>query len=217
MKTLYETPEKFVVVLADGEFPQTPQARRFFDDAATLVCCDGAAEKAVAAGREPDFVVGDLDSISPELAARFRERLVRVAEQETNDLTKALRFCAARGWFDVVVLGATGGREDHSLGNLARFAEFSQIAPNARLVTDSGVFVAAFSSRSFRTTPGRQISIFSFDPRQEITSRGLKYPLNRLRLPNWATATLNESLDDEFSLEFDGTTPLLIFFADEVK
>ncbi|MBQ9128840.1 MAG: hypothetical protein IJY15_13910, partial [Thermoguttaceae bacterium] len=55
-------PSAPVVILADGEFPQDAAAQRFIVDAPTLVCCDGAAEKAVAFGREPDWIVGDLDS-----------------------------------------------------------------------------------------------------------------------------------------------------------
>ena len=45
---------------------------------------------------------------------------VRVAEQETNDLDKAIRLCRERGWGDLVVVGATGLREDHAIGNVYR-------------------------------------------------------------------------------------------------
>ncbi len=206
-----------VVILANGEFPQSESAQRFIVDAPALVCCDGAAEKAVAFGREPDWIVGDLDSVPEALKARFRERLVRVAEQETNDLDKAFRFCVERGWTELVVLGATGFRTDHALGNISRLVDFARVAPTIRLIDDFGVFQVALKSGTFATRPGEQISIFSFDPTQAITSQGLKYPLNRLRLPRWSTATLNEALGDSFSLEFDAGAPLLLFFASDLK
>ena len=44
--------------------------------------------------------------------------IVHVTEQETNDLNKAFRYCLANGWTDIVILGATGKREDHTLGNI---------------------------------------------------------------------------------------------------
>ncbi len=206
-----------VVILADGEFPQSASAQRFVVDAPTLVCCDGAAEKAVAFGREPDWIVGDLDSLPKTLKDRFCDRLVRVAEQETNDLDKAFRFCVERGWTELAILGATGLRADHALGNISRLVDFARVAPSIRLIDDFGVFRVALRSGAFASRPGEQISIFSFDPTQEITSQGLKYPLNRLKLPRWSTATLNEALGDSFALEFDATSPLLLFFANELK
>ncbi len=206
-----------VVILANGEFPQSDAAQRFIVDAPALVCCDGAAEKAVAFGREPDWIVGDLDSVPEALKERFRERLVRVAEQETNDLDKAFRFCVERGWTELAILGATGLRTDHALGNISRLVDFARVAPSIRLIDDFGVFRAALKSGTFASRPGEQISIFSFDPTQAITSQGLKYPLNSLRLPRWSTATLNEALGDSFSLEFDAESPLLLFFANELK
>lgn len=206
-----------VVILADGEFPQSESTQRFIVDAPTLVCCDGAAEKAIAFGREPDWIVGDLDSLPTTLKARFRDRLVRVAEQETNDLDKAFRFCVERGWTELAILGATGLRADHTLGNISRLADFARVAPSIRLIDDFGVFRVALKSGTFASRPGEQISIFSFDPTQAITSQGLKYPLNCLKLPRWSTATLNEALGDSFSLEFDAVSPILLFFANELK
>lgn len=206
-----------VVILANGEFPQSASAQRFIVDASTLVCCDGAAEKAVDFGRDPDWIVGDLDSVPEALKARFRDRLVRVAEQETNDLEKAFRFCVERGWTELAILGATGLRTDHALGNISRLADFARVAPSIRLIDDFGVFRVALKSGTFASRPGEQISIFSFDPTQAITSQGLRYPLERLKLPRWSTATLNEVLGDSFSLEFDAASPLLLFFANEFK
>ena len=206
-----------VVILADGEFPQSAAAQRFIADAPALVCCDGAAEKAVAFGREPDWIVGDLDSLPEPLKERFGDRLAHIAEQETNDLDKAFRFCVERGWTELAILGATGLRADHTLGNISRLVDFARVAPTIRLIDDFGVFRVALQSGTFASRPGEQISIFSFDPAQAITSQGLKYPLNRLRLPRWSTATLNEALGDSFALEFDATSPLLLFFANELK
>lgn len=204
-----------VVILANGTFPTSPRALEYLNNADKLVCCDGAAQNAVQYGRIPDYIVGDLDSLSDELRVRYANRLVRVEEQETNDLTKAFRFCRARNWNNLVILGATGKREDHALGNLARFVEFAKEAPGIQLVTDDGVFIVATEPGVFRSQPGRQISIFCLHPGQRVSSRGLKYPLDNLQLESWYVATLNEALGQEFELVFEPElSPLLIFFAD---
>ena len=200
-----------VVILANGTFPASDRVKSYFFLCDKLVCCDGAVESALANGRIPDFIVGDCDSIPPELAERFRERIVRITEQDTNDLTKAFRFCVERRWNRLVILGAAGKREDHTLGNISRLADFAEDVDDVRMITDDGVFLAVKNSCAIKTYPRAQVSIFSFDPNQEITSSGLKYPLNRLRLPRWYVATLNEVISDRFSLEFEPSSPLLVY------
>ena len=68
---------------------------------------------------EPEAIVGDLDSLSPEIAERFADRLYQDSEQDTNDLTKAVRWCIDKGYEEIVILGATGKREDHTIANIS--------------------------------------------------------------------------------------------------
>jgi thiamine pyrophosphokinase len=58
--------------------------------------------------------------------------------------------------------------------------------------------------------PGQQVSIFSINPETEVTSKGLKYQLDKLKLQNWWRATLNEAEADSFELGFRGG-PLIVF------
>ena len=198
------------VILADGAFPAHPLPLAVLRDAARVVCCDGAAAALLAAGREPDAIVGDLDSLSGTLRARFAARLVHDPSQETNDLTKALRHCLGQGWRDLVILGATGRREDHTLGNLSLLADAVREAPEVVLITDTGCFLPLPASGRVATHPGQVVSLFSFDPAAAIDSRGLRWPLHGLRLSRWWQGTLNEALGDSVELTVSGG-PLLVY------
>ena len=59
--------------------------------------CDGAAVKLTEFGREPDYIVGDLDSLPATLKEKYADRLYPSADQETNDQTKAVLFCKEQG------------------------------------------------------------------------------------------------------------------------
>ena len=48
----------------------------------------------------------------------------RETEQETNDLSKAFRYCLKRGWKKLFILGATGKREDHTMGNISLLSDY---------------------------------------------------------------------------------------------
>ena len=138
-----ESRKNFTAILANGKFPESPRALRFLQAASTLVCCDGAAANALRYGREPDYIIGDLDFLSPDLQARFHSKIYCVEEQETNDLNKAYRFCRECNLDNIVILGATGKREDHTLGNLSRLVDFALETPDIHLITDDGEFRAA--------------------------------------------------------------------------
>ncbi len=198
-----------IVILADGTFPVHPVPLRYLKDADIVVCCDGSAESLLITGMQPFAIVGDMDSLNDELKNRFAGRIYKDDTQETNDLTKAVQWCQYYGYHDIVILGATGKREDHTIGNISLLADYSEHL-DVRMVTDTGVFIPFRNSCKVPSLPGQQVSIFSIDPSTEITSAGLRYPLDRRILKNWWAATLNEALGDYFELKFTGG-PVIVY------
>lgn len=190
------------VILANGAYPTHPVPLASLHGADMIICCDGAAEKLAAHGLKPAIIIGDLDSVSPGLRERYSKLLVQDSDQETNDLTKAVNWCVAAGIQEVAILGATGIREDHTLGNISLLADYSSRI-DAVMLTDTGSFRVYDRSVTIDSHSGQQVSLFSLDPSLKVTSSGLKYPLNNLTLHSWWRGTLNESAGDSFSLEFE--------------
>jgi len=190
------------VIVADGSFPEHEIPLEYLRNAEILVCCDGSAGSVVSHGLIPTAIVGDMDSLSEEHSVKFSDRIFADDNQETNDLTKAVEWCRKSGYTDIVIVGATGKREDHSLGNISLLVEYA-VYMNVRMVTDSGLFLPILKSCMIESHSGQQVSVFSVDPETEITSSGLKYPLKRKKLHNWWEATLNESMGESFSLTFE--------------
>ena len=197
------------MILANGAFPAGAAALGALHSAVRVVCCDGAADKLLAAGAEPSWIVGDGDSVSAATHARFADRCRFDAEQETNDLAKAFRFCLVQGWREIVILGATGGREDHTLGNLSLLADFAREA-DVRLVTDTGCFTPLLASAQLESTAGQQVSLIACDAGMRVTAEGLKYPARDLPLSRWWQGTLNEACGASFDVSFDDGA-LLVF------
>ena len=197
------------VIFANGAVPVHAMPLAAINSAERIVCCDGAVDKLIALGYHPDWITGDMDSISDSSRDLYKDRIVVDTDQERNDLTKAFKLCLKHGWRDIVVAGATGAREDHTLGNLSLLVDFAR-QMNVVLLSDHGFFIPMTDSGELETRPGQQISIFSFDLDCTIVSAGLKYPLNGIKLTRWWQATLNEAVADCVRLTFDGG-PLLIF------
>jgi thiamine pyrophosphokinase len=189
-------------IVANGKFPDHPIPLGYLLRAKRVICCDGAADSLIDFGLEPSAIVGDCDSVNKKIAEKYKDRLFRDNDHETNDLTKAVKWCSERGYKNIVILGATGKREDHTIGNISLLIEYAGYT-TIKMVTDSGIFFPILESTKIETQKGQQVSVFSIDPETEISSTGLKYKLDHKKLSNWWTATLNEAEGNSFKLEFN--------------
>ena len=133
----------FCTILAAGEQPEHDIPVQLLQEAPYIVCCDGAIQWCDWA----DAVVGDGDSIPSWARDEYECIFHQEDEQDDNDLTKATRFCMSKGYRKVVYLGATGKREDHTLGNISllmRYAREFGIEP--LMATNYGWFVPVVGS-----------------------------------------------------------------------
>ena len=121
-----ESLEGGCVIVANGRFPSAELPLRLLKEAKTIIACDGAVKTLYEKGIHPDAIVGDLDSIPAGLRERYADRIHHVEDQEINDLTKSVRFAHTQGYREVLILGATGLREDHTLGNISLLASFQK-------------------------------------------------------------------------------------------
>lgn len=191
------------VILGDGDYPTHPVSLGILQRAKFLCCCDGAGAKMIEKGIVPDAIVGDGDSLSEDIREKYADIVHIVDEQEYNDLTKCTRFCIEKGYKEIVYLGCTGKREDHTLGNIALMNFYShEFNIKPIMVTDYGTFTPAFGDCEFESFARQQVSIFNLDC-AKLNSEGLKwdaYPYKEL----WQ-GTLNEALSEKFRIFADGS------------
>ena len=84
---------KDIIILANGDFPTSKRAMEELSSNKFLLCCDGATQKVESLGYTPDLVIGDMDSISKILRKKYKDRLIHINDQNSNDLSKALCYC----------------------------------------------------------------------------------------------------------------------------
>lgn len=228
-------PSVTYAILCDGNFPENPVVRDMLLSSDVVVCCDGAA-KSFMKYRIPEFVVGDMDSLSPELRSLLSDRLHPEDGQETNDLSKAFRWVCAmlqlhsghsHPDFFITIYGATGKREDHSIGNISLLADYDQylrsfgLAGRISMMTDYGLFFPLGDSSELSLPKDQTISIFAFDSGMEIKSTGLEYSTDGVKFDMWWKATLNRVLDRQVTLLFSRPAKVLLylpsFFGNKVE
>lgn len=177
MITLHHTPNRFdAVICLHGTLPSVDEFEHFMDR--PLIAADGAASELFDMGIIPEFVVGDLDSIRPDV----RDQLLSMSEvvcqpdQETNDFEKALTFAESMLWKNVLVVGIHGGDLEHTLNNwsvLMRFGRTMQLAALDR----RRYAIPVFESIAYEGAEDEIISLIP-QPLARLTTRGLHWALN---------------------------------------
>lgn len=201
------------VVVANGAFPTRPEVVELLRKASVIIACDGAVEALHEQEFVPTAIVGDLDSIPMHLYLLYADRIHLDEDQETNDLTKAVYYAREAGFTEIVIVGATGLREDHTLGNISLLTDYAQVLDRVEMVTDFGVFTPLLRSAVFACEPGQQVSFFSVTGEGRVTTHDLRYPLYEHRLTAWWQGTLNETTGREFALTLSEEARLILFRA----
>ncbi len=195
------------VILVNGDYPADARPLELLASAPYVVCCDGAADEYVRRGHTPHMIIGDGDSLGKENRLRYAHILRQVADQETNDQTKAVNFLLAQGKRRIAIVGATGKREDHTLGNISLLIDYMRAGADVRMYTNHSVIIPCQNTRSFSCSPGRQVSIINFTARN-LHAEGLVYPLRDFT--NWWQGTLNECTGSRFVIKAEGEYLVMI-------
>ena len=195
------------VILANGDYPSNEKPLQILEEAPFVVCCDGGANEYIAKGHLPNIIIGDGDSLSEENRLKHASLLHHIPDQETNDQTKAVQYLLAQGKRKIAIVGATGKREDHTIGNVSLLMEYMRMGAVVRSYTDYGVFIPCKDTCTFNCRIGQQVSIFNFTARN-LQSEGLAYPIYDFR--SWWQGTLNECTDTKFTIKAEGEYLLFI-------
>lgn len=185
-----------ILLMLNGQPPSRELTKSCFQHSDFVVGADNGAYHLINAGVEPDRIIGDIDSIAPELARQFIRRINQVDTQENTDFEKSLIYIYSDyPSADVTILGATGRRMDHELGNLLCAANWADRL-NIRLISDDEMICFPSAGKQFelRAKQGQIISLFGLPEAAGVSTCGLKWPLCDETLPMGTRGVSNEAM-----------------------
>lgn len=159
-----------------------------------VIAVDGGLGYCSVLGVEPDLILGDFDSVSPdeakaveELERQIPERILRLPrEKDDTDMLAALKEGLRRGYRDFRIYGGTGGRFDHTLANIQCLLYLKKHDAVGYLVDGTGmILVIVDETVEFQKGLEGYLSLFSLAEQSEgVTIKGMKYPLDRAVVRN---------------------------------
>jgi len=111
-----------------------PEFQLLFNRAVLRACADGGydrwrnwCEENHVTLEEPDYIIGDMDSISEHCLLTKKPYRIVIEDQNKNDLQKSLEYMSSKGHINFLVIGALGGRFDHELQSLSCLYQYTRL------------------------------------------------------------------------------------------
>ena len=152
-------------------------------EASVIVCADSGGEFAKSLDVDIDFLVGDLDSITPDALEHFKRsgaEIERDSDQYSNDFEKALKCLLRERVESLTILGFGGKRLDHTLANVSVLLRYAQNFKEIVLRDSFGyhrLLIPANSPFELQILPGTNISLSPIGRVTGVVTEGLYYPL----------------------------------------
>lgn len=208
-------PMKAVVVAAGTMHPGD---ERELADAALVVAADGGANALAAIGRPPDLVVGDLDSVDPQLVSDLERASTPIrrwpVDKDASDTELALRAAVDEGATEIAIVAATGAdRLDHELANVLLLTDPDLATRDVRLVRGRETVRVARPGAALRLRgrPGDLVTLLAIGGDAiGVTTEGLRWPLHGARLAMGTTLGVSNVVIGDGSVSVEEGMVLVI-------
>jgi thiamine pyrophosphokinase len=175
-----------VVVFSGGDLKEPAFYRATLRKDDFVICADSGVRNARKVGVTPDVLIGDFDSSDlKELEESGKiETIVLPREKDRTDTHEAARLALARGFREILFLGALGGaRFDHALANVELLAFCLENGAKASILDETNELFLFEREIEIKRKPNYKLSLFAVGGEAEgIDGEGLCYPLKNASL-----------------------------------
>jgi thiamine pyrophosphokinase len=173
-----------VVILAGGQVINYKVLDKIITQAEYIICADGGARHAQKIKVIPDMIIGDMDSLNHDQLESFRNKGVNIirypVEKDEVDTELAIIKALELGFNEITLLGATGGRLDHTLGNIHLLIKAAKLGAQVKIIDENHqiYIITPQLSAEINGQPGNTVSLIPLTTEVKgVYSQGLKWEL----------------------------------------
>ncbi len=189
------------LIFANGILKKIPELEPFLGEADLIVAADGGANHCHRLNITPDILLGDLDSVEPEVLIDCKEKGVEIqrypARKDATDLELALDLVLIKGARSVLLLGALGGRWDMSLANITLAALKKYSSMHISFADHDYCIYILHEGKPFivRGIAGQTVSFLPINGDVcGLSLKGFEYPLQNHTIPFGSTRGISNIL-----------------------
>ncbi len=162
-----------VVIIAGGDFEPCMAIK----DDDFVICADHGYDHALKYAIHTDMLIGDFDSVDADIEP-VKDKISYPERKDFSDSEIAVKKAIEKNPDEVVLLGFTGSRLDHSLANLTMLKQFSDCGIKACVADKHNTVYYYKDYFHIKNMNGSLVSLIPFTKEiTGITTGGLDYPL----------------------------------------
>lgn len=167
------------VLFANGNPVCREKVRQWVRPEDTVICADGGLGLADKLGFVPDVVLGDFDSLPAGVEVQ-RQWLRYPVQKDFTDGELAVEYALEKGFEELLLIGFTGTRMDHTLANLFLLKKIAEHGRKAVILDDYNEIYLLTDTLALTGNAGDIVSILPLTEKLEgVVTEGLYYPLRK--------------------------------------
>ena len=184
------------IIFAGGD-PEPFLPEGTVTEKAFIIAADSGYTNCKALGFAPNLVLGDFDSLGA--VPGDTEHITFPKEKDDTDLMLAVREALCRGCDDITILGALGGRFDHTFANVQTLAFIAENGAEGRILSvNEEIRLLTPGKYSFPKREGRSLSLFAYSREVKgLSLRGVKYALENGSITNSFPIGISNEIEAE--------------------
>ena len=184
-----------------------------------ILAADSGMNALYAAAVTPDIIIGDFDSADEKILAFFQQNkaidfCTLNPEKDDTDTEFAIRESIRRGVDSITIIGGTGTRLDHVLGNISLLGIGFEEQISMELLDEHNRIRMIQKPLTLEKDAqyGKYVSLIPYGGDvQGITLRGFKYPLSDYTMGGFNSLGIsNEIVDEKAVIELTRGSLLVI-------
>ncbi len=210
-----------VVIFANGQLNQLAMLKARLQTTDRIFCADGGLLHALALDRMPDAIVGDLDSIPPEMVKKMAAKKVIIHHyppaKDQTDLELTLEWALKERPAEIMLVTALGGRLDQMLANILLLTRpaYRHITMTLADGPQWGRIIRPHQPCTVTGQPGDTLSLVPLTPTVSgVTLTGVGWPLTDATLELGSTWSIsNQMTGPEATVSIDDGMALMVHIA----
>jgi thiamine pyrophosphokinase len=209
-----------VIIISGGKPPSKELIIQEVTEDTFLIAADSGANCLYDYNIMPDLLLGDFDSIDKKVLDYFKKSNCTLdiypTEKDYTDTEIAVKKALSMKPDEIILLGCTGSRVDHLLGNIGMLKICLEDGVNAYIKDENNNIRLIDTSTSLKGTEGEIFSLQAYgDEIIGLTIEGAKYSLNNYNLKIGESVTIsNEFVGNIVKLKFISGTMMIILSSD---
>jgi thiamine pyrophosphokinase len=170
------------IIFYNGDLSDLTNAKKYIQSTDYIICADGGTKYALALDLKPDIILGDFDSLAPELQESLKGKKIEwIAYNQDKDETDselALQYAIEKGYKTILLFGILGSRIDHMMTNIFALEYLLKKGIDATIIEGNKEIRVTDKAITLHGKSGDLLSLIPLkETVKKVTTKNLHYPL----------------------------------------